>query len=97
MARPKGSKNKKTLMAAAAAFIPSPEAIQEQIEIKTEEIEGLSAEIKVKKAFLKKLQKELIVAEKAAEMMKAEKDKKAILDAISASGKSVDEILEMLK
>jgi predicted RNase H-like nuclease (RuvC/YqgF family) len=94
MARPKGSKNKKTIMAAATS---SPAAIQAQIEAITEEIASLTASIKEKKAHLKKLQKEIILAEKAAEMMKAEKDKAAIMAAIEASGKSVDEILEMLK
>jgi hypothetical protein len=74
----------------------SPAAIQIQIDAVTGEIANLTAELKGKKVLLKKLQKERIMAEKAAEMMKAEEDKKALLSAIAASGKSIDEILEML-
>lgn len=50
------------------------------------EIQELNEALKAKKAELKALQKE-----------KESEDKKVLLDAIEESGKSVDEILEMLK
>ena len=50
------------------------------------EIQELNEALKAKKAELKALQKE-----------KESEDKKVLLDAIKESGKSVDEILEMLK
>lgn len=50
------------------------------------EIQELNDTIKVKKAELKALQKE-----------KESEDKQVLLEAIKESGKSVDEILEMLK
>ena len=90
MPRPKGSKNKKNI-------ILSPAEIQEQIDLKLEEIEALTKELKEKKALLKQLKKELAVAKEMAEKRKTEETKKALLDAIAASGKSVDEILEMLR
>ena len=46
---------------------------------------------------MKSLLKQKLEADKAAAAKQAEKDKKAILDAIDRSGKSLEEILEYLK
>ena len=96
MPRPKGSKNKKT-----AANTPdiniSIDSIDEQIKATEAEIESMTASLKDKKAELKKLNKAKEKAEKLAAEQKAEEDKIRILDAVAASGKSIDEILEMLK
>ena len=61
------------------------------------EIGKLSDEIKVKKAELKKLMKAKADMEKAAAEKKAQENKARILAAVEASGKSVDEILALLK
>ena len=61
-------------------------SIDEKIEKIKTEIESLNAEIKEKKAELKELEKE-----------KAEENKMKILAAVEESGKSVEEILELLK
>ena len=53
--------------------------------------------LKAKKAELKQLVKMKAEAETVAAKRKAEEDKKAILDAVGKSGKSVEEILELLK
>jgi len=50
-----------------------------------------------KKAELKELEKGKEAAVEAAAAQKAEEEKKKILDAVAASGKSLDEILELLK
>ena len=89
MPRPKGSKNKKNI-------ILSPAEIQEQIDLKLEEIEDLSSDLKEKKSLLKQLQKDLVAAKKAAEMKKINEDMNALLAAIEASDKSVDEIIKIL-
>ena len=90
MPRPKGSKNKKKA-------IPDLETVTQQIEAAESEIEELSEALKAKKAALKVLMKEKLEAEAAAVAQKAEEDKAAILAAIEAFGKSVEEILELLK
>jgi len=86
--RPKGSKNKKTLLT---------ENLQERIAAAEQEIAALTEQLKAKKAELKKMLKEKARADKLAAAKKAEEDKAKLLEAISASGKSVEEILEMLK
>lgn len=63
-----------------------PESVEEQMQLVQAEIEELSAKLKVKK-------KEMAVLEKAK---KAEEQQK-LLDAVAASGKSVDEIIGMLQ
>ena len=63
-----------------------PESIEEQMQLVQAEIEELSAKLKAKK-------KEMAVLEKAK---KAEEQQK-LLDAVAASGKSVDEIIGMLQ
>lgn len=63
-----------------------PESVEEQMQLVQTEIEELSAKLKAKK-------KEMAVLEKAK---KAEEQQK-LLDAVAASGKSVDEIIGMLQ
>lgn len=63
-----------------------PESVEEQMQLVQAEIEELSAKLKAKK-------KEIAVLEKAK---KAEEQQK-LLDAVAASGKSVDEIIGMLQ
>ena len=63
-----------------------PESLEEQMQLVQAEIEELSAKLKAKK-------KEMAVLEKAK---KAEEQQK-LLDAVAASGKSVDEIIGMLQ
>lgn len=63
-----------------------PESVEEQMQLVQAEIEELSAKLKAKK-------KEMAVLEKAK---KAEEQQK-LLDAVVASGKSVDEIIGMLQ
>lgn len=63
-----------------------PESVEEQMQLVQAEIDELSAKLKAKK-------KEMAVLEKAK---KAEEQQK-LLDAVVASGKSVDEIIGMLQ
>ena len=86
MPRPKGSRNKSSL----------PANIDEQIKTVNAEIENLTTSLKAKKAELKKLMKDKVEADRIAAEKKAEEDKAKILAAVEASGKTVDEILEML-
>lgn len=95
MPRPKGSKNKPH--APAESVTLSPGAIEEKMNAIAAEIESLTAQLKDKKAELKTLAKEKEAAIAAEAAAKAEADKAAILEAVAASGKSVDEILELLK
>ena len=88
MPRPKGSKNKAKIIV---------ENVDEKIAAVEAEIEDLTAALKAKKADLKKLKKAKLQADKAAEEKKAEEEKAALLEAIAQSGKSMDEILDLLK
>lgn len=97
MPRPKGSKNRKTSAVNTPEIIVSIDSLDEQIKATEAEIEGITASLKDKKAELKKLNKAKEKAEKQAAEQRAEADKTRILDAVAASGKSIDEILEMLK
>ena len=92
MPRPQGSKNKK-----AFEQIESIETIDERIAAAEADIASLTEELKAKKAELKQYQKMREEAERVAAEKKAEEDKAAILAAVEASGKSVEEILELLK
>lgn len=94
MPRPKGSKNKKT---AATTTINSVEEYDAQIATATADVERLTAELKNKKVELKKLIKERTAAEETVAVAKAEEDKERLLTAVAASGKSIDEVLELLK
>ena len=93
MPRPRGSKNRPK----AEAPVLDLNAIEEKMAALQSEIDELGETIKAKKAELKQLAKDKLAAEEAAIAKKAEEDKKAILDAVAASGKSVEEILELLK
>ena len=92
MPRPKGSTNKK-----AFEQVESIETIDERIAAAETAIASLSEELKAKKAELKRYQKMREEAERIAAEKKAEEDRAAILAAVEASGKSVEEILELLK
>ncbi len=87
MPRPKGSKNRKTRII---------ENVDEKIAAAQSEIGRLSAELKARKAEMRALNKAKQNAEKAAAARKAEEDKKAILAAAEASGRTVEEILAFL-
>ena len=63
-----------------------PESVEEQMQLVQAEIEELSAKLKEKK-------KEMAVLEKA----KTAEEQQKLLDAVAASGKSVDEIIGMLQ
>ena len=92
MPRPKGSKNKK-----AFEQMESIENIDERIAATETAIASLTEELKAKKAELKRYQKMREEAERIAAEKKAEEEKAAILAAVEASGKSMEEILELLK
>ena len=92
MPRPKGSKNKK-----AFEQMESIENIDERIAATEAAIASLTEELKAKKAELKRYQKMKEDAERIAAEKKVEEDRAAILAAVEASGKSVEEILELLK
>lgn len=94
MPRPKGSKNKKTLAAVSAQAATE---IDSRIAAVEAEINELSEKLKARKAELKTLAREKAKADAAAAARKAEEDKAAILAAVEASGKSLDEILALLK
>ena len=96
MPRPKGSKNKKTVVNTPDINI-SIDSLDEQIKATEAEIESMTAALKDKKAELKTLIKAKEKAEKIAAEKKAEEDKARLLEAVAASGKSIDEIVEMLK
>jgi len=97
MPRPKGSKNKKTAATNTMEINISIELLDEQIKATEAEIESMTASLKDKKAELKALLKKKDKAEKAAAEKKAEEEKARLLEAVAASGKSIEEILEMLK
>ena len=92
MPRPKGSKNKK-----AFEQMESIEVIDERIAAAETAIASLTEELKAKKAELKRYQKMREEAERIAAEKKAEEDRAAILAAVEDSGKSVEEILKLLK
>ena len=95
MPRPKGSKNKSKAVETAVEL--TVEQFEEKIAAAEAEIEQMTESLKAKKAELKELVKGKEAAVAAAAEKKAEEDKKAIMDAIAASGKTVEEILELLK
>ena len=78
-------------------MIETVESIDERIATAEAAIETLTTDLKAKKAELKQLVKMKAEAETVAAKKKAEEDKKAILDAVEKSSKSVEEILELLK
>ena len=94
MPRPKGSKNKKAI---STELVETVESIDERIAAAEAAIETLTTDLKAKKAELKELIKLKAEAERVAAEKKAEEDKAAILEAVEKSGKTVEEILELLK
>ena len=93
MPRPKGSKNKKI----ATEIIETVESIDERIAAAEAAIATLTDDLKSKKAELKQLVKLKAEAERVAAEKKAAEDKEKLLAAVEKSGKSIDEILELLK
>ena len=91
MPRPKGSKNKKS-----PVVVDTVENIDEKIATAESAIAALTEELKARKAELKELTKAKVEAEKLAAEKKAEEDKAKLMEAIAASGKSVDEIINLL-
>lgn len=89
MSRPKGSKNKKNIVV--------PADIDEQIAAVGIEIAKMSESVREKKLQLKNLNKLKVIAERQAEEQRAAEQKQKLLDAFEASGKSIDEVLELLK
>lgn len=95
MPRPKGSKNRmKTVETTLGLTV---EQFEEKIAAVTAEIEQMTESLKAKKAELKELVKGKEAAVAAAAEKKAEEDKEKIMAAVEASGKTVEEILELLK
>ena len=88
MPRPRGSKNKKQTIV---------DNIDEKIAAAEKEIAELTEKLKAKKAELKQLTKVKVENARIAAEKKAEEDKATILSAVEKSGKSVEEILELLK
>ena len=89
MARPKGSRNKaKTIVM---------ENVDEKITTVEAEIAELTDALKEKKAELKALVKAKAESDRIAAAKKAEEDKATLFAAFEQSGKSVEEILELLK
>ena len=91
MPRPKGSKNKKS-----PVIVDTVENIDERITTVESAIDELTEELKAKKAELKELTKAKAEAERLAAEKKAEEDKARLMEAIAASGKSVEEIITLL-
>lgn len=107
MARPKGSKNKKNPVSNAGTLetvAAAKKNLGEEIDALTAAVEEAAQALKDKKAELKTAQKKLEKLEKqeaAAQEAAAQEAKRAeasrLLDAFLASGKSLDEVLEVLK
>lgn len=114
MSRPKGSKNKKTLLSEAQLGnqIVAQEALKRKLESEEqkleEQMENLKAQIKSKKKELRAAEKKLnsmverktkadadaaAAAANAAQKQEVEK----VISRLVSSGKSADEILELLK
>ena len=97
MPRPKGSKNKKAAAANSNEALDILSNIDERIAAAEGAVAKLTEELKAKKAELKQLTKTKAEAERIAAAKKAEEDKEKLLAAVERSGKSIDEILELLK
>ena len=74
-----------------------PDNIEEKIVEVEKEIADLTAKDKGKKAELKKLVKAKEQALKIAAEKKAAEDKEKLLKAVADSGKTVEEVLDLLK
>ncbi len=105
MARTKGSKNKpkttapanKSKNTSAIDLSAAVEQYDEKIAAAEAAIAELTADLKARKAELKKLTKEKAAAEAAAAARRVEEEKAAILEAIASSGKTAEEIIRLLK
>jgi len=89
MPRPKGSKNKKKAVVVV-------ENVDERIAAAEAEIASLTEQLKAKKAELKDLNKAKAEADRLAAQQKAEAEQAKLLEAVAASGKSIDEIISLL-
>ena len=89
MPRPKGSKNKKKAIVVV-------ENVDERIAAAEAEIASLTEQLKAKKAELKDLNKAKAEADRLAAQQKAEAEQAKLLEAVAASGKSIDEIISLL-
>ena len=85
---PRGRK-KKTVAVTAEEIRAAIAAAEAEIEETSEKLKGL-------KAKLKELKKNLAISEAQEAAAKAEAEKRMILEAIEKSGKSVEEVLELL-
>ena len=74
-----------------------PENIEEKIAEVEKELADLTAKAKAKKVELKKLVKAKEQALKIAAEKKAAEDKEKLMKAVADSGKTVEEVLELLK
>lgn len=92
MPRPKGSKNKPKTETAL-----SLDQLNEQIAATESEIATLTEQMKAKRAELKELIKSREAAEAAAAEAHEEEQKAKLLDAVSASGKSIDEVIALIQ
>lgn len=92
MPRPKGSKNKPKTETTLTV-----DQLNEQISTTEAEITALTEQLKGKKAALKSLTKEREVAEKAAAEARDAEQKAKLLEAVSASGKSIDEVIALIQ
>ena len=89
--RPKGSKNKKTIL------FDTVEEIDAKIAEAEAAVTSLTEELKTKKKELKDLIKAKADAEKIAAEKKEEEAKERLLEAFAASGKSIDEVISLLQ
>ena len=71
--------------------------VDEKIKNVEAEIKSLSDELKVKRTERRKLLKAKAAADEIALAKKAEADKEKVVKAFMASGKSLEEVLELLK
>ena len=92
MPRPKGSKNKKT-----AVVIETIENIDEKIAAAETALAEMTKALKAKKAELKELARAKAEADKIAAAKRAEEERTKLLEAVAASGKSMDEIISLIK
>lgn len=90
--RPKGSKNKKSLV-----VVDIVENLDDKIAAVEADITKLNEDLKARKAELKKLSKAKVEAARVAAEKQVEADKAKLLEVISASGKSINEVIDMLK
>ena len=96
MPRPKGSKNKPKNNVNTEVTL-TVDQLNEQIAATEQEITTLTEQLKEKKAALKELTKERATAEKAAAEAKEAEQKAKLLEAVAASGKSIDEVIALIQ